>query len=370
MLEMIYPISGDYRPVLLVLEWCFASICAEMGIMFCIKYFKIRAKRNVQDLGFSALCFGLSIAWFFQIWSDYYISGVEILNLGDWNWASFRTFIWNVGFIGVLAGGFLFIILIERHLIFLRKYLATTIYVICNGIFITLFLWDVIIARMFAFVISFVILGFLFVFIWDLAKKVRHKLGFKNLAFKFLGSVAAFGAGVFFTVDFGIVALGLEWRLLGICILLGSFLSLCIFLLLFPPVALLEWKQSLEQIFLISKAGMCLIQKSYGTRARELDESIVTSALTTANMLIQEMVANGEQGFSKVKKENKMIFIFSSTLVNAAAISNEDNPAIPPKLKQLVLQFEEIYGDIVVHWNGDGSVFRPVETIIEEIFSD
>ncbi len=168
MLEMIYPITGDYRPVLLVLEWCFASICGEMGIMFCIKYFKVRAKRNVQDLGFSALGFSLSIAWFFQIWSDYYISGMEILTLGVWNGVSFRTFIWNIGFMCVMIGGYLFIILIERHLIFLRRYLVTTIYVICSGIFITLFLWDVIIARIFAFVISFVILGFLFDFNYSL----------------------------------------------------------------------------------------------------------------------------------------------------------------------------------------------------------
>ncbi len=367
MFEIIYPISGNYRPVLLVLEWCFASICGEMGIMFCVKYFKLRAKRNVQDLGFSTLCFGLSIAWFFQIMSDYYILGTDILNIGIWVEINARDIIWDAGFIGVMNGGFLFIGLLERHMVFLKKYLGTIIYVVCMGIFVTLLVLNVTFARMFAIVVSFLILGILFIFIWDLTKKVRDKREYKRLAVKLLGSVIFLAIGIIFTVDYYITHFGVEMRLLGICLLLTSFISLCILLLRLPAVALLDWKKSLEELFLIGKSGMCMVQKSFGTRVRELDDSLATSAIMTVNMLIQEMIAAGEQGLSKVKKKNKVIYIFSSALVNAAVISNEDNPAIPPKLKRLVLHFEEIYGSIIQNWNGDAHIFRPVETIIEEI---
>ncbi len=369
MLEVLYPITGEYRPVLLLLEWCFATICGEMGIMFCVKYFKIRQKRNVQDLGYSALCSGLSVGWFFQITSDYYLLESNKLTIGFWNEILLGDLIWNIGFIGVMVGGLLFILVIERHIIFFRKYLFSKIYIACAGIFSVLFVINVIMSRMFAVIISFLILVCLLVLIWDLANKARNLPKYKRVKVRFSVIIATFGTGVLLTVDFGIINSNPELRLLGICLLQASFVSLCISLLLFPAVALLDWKKSLEELFLISKAGICLVQKSFGSHPRVLDESIATSAITTVNMLIQEMVASGEQGLSKVKKKNTVIFIYSSSLVTGAVISNEDNPAIPPKLKMLIRQFEEIYGHIVQNWNGDGSVFRPVETIIEEIFS-
>lgn len=367
---MIYPITGDYRPVLLLLEWCFAFMCSEMGIMFCVKYFKVHEKRNVQDLGFSALSFGLSAGWYFQIASDYYILGTSTVTVGIWNQASLATIIWDMGFIAVIAGGFLFVMLLERHIIFLKKFLRTIVYAVFAGIFVVLFVWNPNYARTFGAVMTFVILRFLFVFVWDFTKKLRRKPEYKYTAIKFLASVSLFGTGIVLTVDFYLPYFGIEGRLLGICLLIGAFLSLCIVLLRFPAISLLDWKKSLEGVFLISKAGMCLVQKSFGTQVRILDDSITTSAIATVNTLIKEMVASGEQGLSKVKEKSKVIFILSSTRVDGAVISNEDNPAIPPKLKQLVRQFEEIYGNIVLDWNGDGNVFRPVETIIEEIFTD
>src|SRR4030042_5601812 len=153
MLQVAYPIFGEYRLLLLTFDWLFMIASGEMGIIFIINYFKLRDKRNVQNLGFSSLCFSLSLGWFFQIASNYYIDGTLTLTIWTWNTIYVRTIVWAIGFSSVIIGGLIFIVLLDRNVIYLRQYLLTKIYAVSTSIFIVLFIWDAEMARLFVLVI-------------------------------------------------------------------------------------------------------------------------------------------------------------------------------------------------------------------------
>ena len=58
------------------MEWIFTVLCFELGLYFQTKYKRqpVRIK-NSQDIGFSALFYGISLMRFFLLIGDYYAIG-------------------------------------------------------------------------------------------------------------------------------------------------------------------------------------------------------------------------------------------------------------------------------------------------------
>ncbi|HMF34510.1 MAG TPA: hypothetical protein VKK79_24015 [Candidatus Lokiarchaeia archaeon] len=369
MAQLLYPIAGNLSLPLLVVEWICAILRGEMGIIFVVKYFKNREKRTVQDLGFAALCFGFAAAGFIQIIADFNLGEISTAPAGVWAGIDPRTITWNLGFLGIVGSSFTFIILMERHVKFFRKYHFTLIYAILTSIYIAILIWGIAEGKTFALVFGVLIFFSFFAFLREIAGKLRAKSNFPRMLQLLLVAVVFFLIGYVMTTDIAIALFGLESRLVGDFIEVVSFVTACTLLLRLPPITMLEWEIFIENIFLIGRSGICLFQKSFAQHSSDFDDSLLTSAIATVNTLIQEMVAAGKEGLTVIKKEKKYVTIFSSALVTGAAICTEDNPIVAYNLKLLVEQFEAIFGDVITNWNGNGSVFRPVDGLIDQIFS-
>ncbi|MHA1147981.1 MAG: hypothetical protein ACTSR8_07015 [Promethearchaeota archaeon] len=78
---------------------------------------------------------------------------------------------------------------------------------------------------------------------------------------------------------------------------------------------------------------------------------------------------------TKVKKCNfdceityYILTIFTSDLISAVIISTEDLDFIKNHLEKFVKKVEAVYREVLMNWESDITIFRPVETLIEKIF--
>lgn len=223
-------------------------------------------------------------------------------------------------------------------------------------------------ARAFDWVLVGFFAIFFLIFLIDLSSHMKSKRNTNVTLFKFIILFILLAASYILTTDAVIAALGMGVRVIGSVLQLGVFIMIVIQFLKIPPLALLNWKRQVEDIYISDKAGICLFQKSYNPASRKLDENLVSSAISSVNSILQEMTSAKEQGLSIIKKSDRTIAIFSSELVTGAIISKEENYMINDNLKHFIQTFEVIYHRILIDWNGDSRVFQPVEAIANKIF--
>jgi hypothetical protein len=85
--------------------------------------------------------------------------------------------------------------------------------------------------------------------------------------------------------------------------------------------------------------------------------------------MLKELTASKDKGLSKIKKENKIITIYTKDFLTGVLISKEELKSFDFYLKELVSKIEHIYRTILEDWDGDLDIFSPVEDIMHEIFS-
>nr|MDO8110375.1 hypothetical protein [Candidatus Sigynarchaeota archaeon] len=359
MMLYAFPIDDPLRPFTLFFEWVLAFICFELGVVFIVKYKKHRETKYKQELAYASIFLGFAILWFCFIPADYYAGNSVI-----------RDYLTNTGFTALITGAFLFIFFTERQQkFFFKKYFFTLVYMGLWTIYIAYIFIDISVIDSLNWILVGVF-GISFVlFLLDISKRMKTKRDVKVTMFRFMATFVVFACGYVLTIDVSLDLLGLRGRLVGSILLLGSFIAIALQFLRLPPFYMLDWKQQVEDIYVIDKAGVCLFQKSYTEKPKAVDDNLVTSALSSVNYILQEMTAAKTEGQSTLKKGDKNITIFTSELVNGVVISKEENYLISYNLKNFIQTFEAIYRRILMDWNGDSKVFQPAENIIDKIFS-
>ena len=162
MLNLSYPIIGQFRGVLLVTEWTVAFLSIQLSLIFFLRYWRQKAtKSNLRDLGFSSLFMGYGFVWIFYIIADYYASSMIKQPFLIWSSGSQRMLFLNFGYLSFVLGGFFFILIMERYKIFLKRryfftyifsaYLVVYLIILFINIEITNFLSTVFLALFFLF---------------------------------------------------------------------------------------------------------------------------------------------------------------------------------------------------------------------------
>ena len=366
-----FPIEGVLRFPLLIIEWILAFLCLEFGLIFVIKYRRQNIKRKYkQDIGFAALFIGFSGMWFLFIIADYFESAQIVSPFLWWAAGSPRMFANTLGYIAQMAGILVFMAAMERYKVYLLcKYLFTTIFVVELAIFTWFFITDLESTRLLNLMFYPVFFLFVILFFYDLVKKIMGRPGTTRPFLKYFGSFFMLVAGYMFTTDTAVDTLGLGIRFVGSVMQLAAFTIFSILFLHLPAISMLDWKRTIENVYLIDKAGVCLFEKTYVSSGAGVTDHLVTSAISMVNSILQEMTAAKDRGISVIKKKGKVITIFSSELVSGAVISKDDNDAISYHLKLLVETFEAIYRGTLVNWEGNSSVFAPVASIVDRTFS-
>jgi hypothetical protein len=216
-----------------------------------------------------------------------------------------------------------------------------------------------------------IFLLFLVIYLRDFSNRTRDLENFlKNASLYFLAFLLL-PIGYFLTIDFSIAIFGLFIRLIGSLMELLSLSIIFHYFLSFPYLFEFDWKDRIEELFLITKEGACIFYKNLGEEETDIDKNLISSSITSVNIMLQELTPSpNKKGFSRIKEQDKIIYLYNSELLDGVIISKEEIERFEYYLELLVLKVEGIYRDFLIEWDGDIDIFSPVDNIFDEVFSD
>ena len=181
----------------------------------------------------------------------------------------------------------------------------------------------------------------------------------------------AFMVGFILTMELVTDLTGLTFRVVGSLLQLISSVGISYFFLKIPAFSELDWKEKLEHLFIMSKGGVCQLETHFfheKDSEEEMSEHLISSALASVNMMLQELTDSELEGLSVINKKGKIVNIYSSKYVTGVIISSDEYDPIKDSLEKFVTQFESIYQNVLENWDGNSEVFEPMNNVIKEMF--
>ncbi|MHA1265851.1 MAG: hypothetical protein ACTSRS_11515 [Candidatus Helarchaeota archaeon] len=363
-------IEGSWRLPLLTLEWIFTIISVEVAIVFILKYLKQeKTLRTKQNLGYTALFFGLFLAWGFFVVGDFFISNMEITPFLLWSIGSWRELALNLGSISVYIGIILFCFSIEKYRLYgFKRYFFTICAIIMFLIVLFVFFFNLELSKYFSPGIWFIFFTFLIIYYNDFFKTGLKKENSFTQLLKFIPNYLFIAINFFITSDLFASDL-LEVKFFGASTQLIAITLLFYFSIKLPPFAEFNWRQKIDELYVLNSAGVCLFHQSFTVPRDYLDEHLKSGAIASVNIILKSLTPTQKrQKTTILKKDNKMIYIYAGEVATAVLISQEEFNSILYNLEKFINKIELIYYNVLLRWKGDTDVFAPLEAIAKEFF--
>ena len=353
-MEIIYVVSG-----------------IEFSLIFYKRYFKAEKElRNLEEFGYASLFFGFSLMSFFYIISDYYSLDDNITPFFIWNAGNARYIFLNCGYFTMLMAGIVFLYCIESSKVyFFKKYFFTVIFSIWAGSFVVLFLIDITFTQPVTYAFWGTYIIFLMLYLVDFTKKVNQNR--QKLIYGLLKYLPGFILSIFgflcttsmITSIFGHTArfYGTILQLLGLIFIFSFFIGL-------PPFAEFAWQDSIESILVLNNSGIAIYSKVFQEKGEVIDKNLVGGALTGVKALLDNLTDTS--GVSVLHKKGKIIVIYPSRNLTGVMFCSKDLNILKILLQKFIVRIESVFTTILADWDGDPSVFKPVEYICVEIFKE
>ncbi|MFX1394211.1 MAG: hypothetical protein ACFFAH_11610 [Promethearchaeota archaeon] len=366
MLFLEFPITGELRLPLLIMEWIFIITGFEISLIFLVRFFKQeKSLKNYQDIGYFSLFAGFSLMWFFYIIGDYYASATITSPFLIWDIGSERLLFLNLGYLTMTIASFFLLYGIEKYnVILFKKFIFTIMFSICGILFLILFFIDITMTQPVTYFFWSTFLIFFNIYLIKFMKKLHRKglLLFGGLAFMLIGFL--------FTTDALIEVLGLEVRLIGAIMQLISVIILSYFFLTLPPFSEFDWQDKIEAVFLVDNAGLCLYYKVFKETKDLMDENLISAAITSINIMLKQITDSREhsRGISVLKKKAHNVIIYAGKFVSGVLYTSEELNFPKIVLSNFVDKFEMLYRNILPDWIGDTTIFKPAEILANDLF--
>ncbi|NVM54263.1 MAG: hypothetical protein HWN66_11225, partial [Candidatus Helarchaeota archaeon] len=293
-------IEGPLRLPLLTIEWFFAVILLELGLLFILKFMRQEKQlRTSQEIGYSGLFFGFSLTWFFLIIGNYYMSETVVSNFFLWDQGSMRALFSNFSYLSLITGSLIFAFSMEKHRIYLfKKYFFTICFLSLTITSLTVFFINLEIIKIIPFIIWPLFLVFLTIYLVDFFKAGIKAETIAIELLKFIPAFILLAVGFFLSHDYFMQNLALEFRLGGSLLQLLALISLAYFSIRLPAFAEYDWFEKLEELLVMNKAGICLFHKSFTDQISHLNEILMSGALYSVNILLDELTSAKATGSS------------------------------------------------------------------------
>ena len=172
-----------------------------------------------------------------------------------------------------------------------------------------------------------------------------------------------------FFIDFVCYYLGFITRLAGISMQLIAIGLIFKMFRNIVPFFEFNWQDKIENIYILNRAGINLYSKSFLEDRKTIDDHFISGALSSINIMLNELMNTKENKISIIKKKNKTVTIFTSVYIIGVLVSTEELEFFKHNLKRLVLKIEMLYRNLLINWSGDRAKFYPVKDIVTDIFS-
>jgi len=360
MLLDIFPIKGPLKEPLLIIEWIIVFSFFELALIFLLRTrYKLKELKNLQEKAYIFIYFGYSFMWIFIIIADFYLSNDIYL----------RNLILNIGFLIQAFCALVFVYMIEKYKIFIRKFLFTKIFLLLAIIYGFLIFFFLDYAGRFSTIFWIVFSICIMLYFKALYKDFYIKRELGHIKFDFIKIIV----GILITVIGYQMStrlfsemFGLELRLIGDIFQLIGLVFISWFLLSIPSFSEYDWQEKIDSVIIMHKSGLYMYKRSFRSDPNSIDESIITGTLTTLKLMLEKVT--DREDILTIEKKGKIIIIQPGKFIYGVIICDEKLNSLQILLRRFIERIETIYYQVLKHWNGNLNVFKPLDDISKEIF--
>lgn len=349
-----FPISGPYRETLLTMELIILFIAMEIAMLFFYKYHQNRKRANpsVVEFDWGLVYLSYCIAKVFYLISDF--ENVD------------RSFVPVLGYFSLSFGMLIFFYHIELNKILNTRFLVPLLMSGLTAVLFVIFLVIPTQIKTIAYSMSLFVYIILIIYFIILIKRIWKTYRLTSIGL-FLG-VFLFLLGFTATSDASQNLFnGFEIRIIGDLVILAALLSMAYFLGSIPSLAEIGWQDKLRYIIITRHPGMALYSENFQEK-KKIHEVMIAGALYGVEIFLQTLLKE-EDTLKSITKEREAILIERGRFISGILIADQPLQILKYRLKQLVTQFEDLYSEILEHWDGRVQAFAPTRYLIESIFS-
>jgi len=129
----------------------------------------------------------------------------------------------------------------------------------------------------------------------------------------------------------------------------------------------LKWKEKLRELFVIYPGGVCLYAFSFEQKIRLEDSDLIAGGFSGIQSFLSEIVKTTES-LHLIDYQDLKIMIEQGPNALFILIIKEESSFLQYKLKQFANEFQTLYKNILVHWDGEINIFKPTSGLIQTIF--
>nr|MDO8113737.1 hypothetical protein [Candidatus Sigynarchaeota archaeon] len=184
-------------------------------------------------------------------------------------------------------------------------------------------------------------------------------LGFAVIIFGYLGSTDAI-----------LVTLGLGAGTASLLLQIGGVVLTAWYSFKLPSWKELEWKNSIDSLYVIYHGGVFAYEYDFGKGATEANlgsRSVTVSMLEASRFLLDEAMKTGELKIIDFK--NKKIYFESGEYITVIMVTNVQLDTLNFLMRKICQEFERAFASVLPDWNGDSEVFAPATSLIGRILS-
>ncbi|MFW9987071.1 MAG: hypothetical protein ACFFC3_00245 [Candidatus Odinarchaeota archaeon] len=357
--EIQFPLIGPMAEIALIVEWVIVLLYLELGLLFLNRVFKFKNKlKSLQERGYVYLFLGFSLMWIFFIIGDHYVHSSEI-----------RTIFSNCGYVSLMIVIVMFMYTIESYRILLKRYLFTIIFSSNFIFYFIIIIYDLKYGQIISYTFWPIFIVFLIFYNLELnsifkSNPILGKFRFKFLQYLIGGTTLIFGFAL--TTDLIINLFGLISRIIGDFLQIFTIFFLYSYFSSTPSFLEYNWQKEIEGLLIIHKSGLLIYEKSFTQETQNAYRSSISGVITMLRMMLEQI--SEEKDTSVIEKKGKYIIIQPGDFIYGVIISKEKLNSLHVLLNSLIVKIESIYYNLLEKWDGDLTVFRPIDKIVQDYF--
>ncbi|MHA1298787.1 MAG: hypothetical protein ACTSO9_05015 [Candidatus Helarchaeota archaeon] len=126
-----------------------------------------------------------------------------------------------------------------------------------------------------------------------------------------------------------------------------------------------NWEKSCRNLFILAKNGVSMYGYSFGIEIP--DPNLISAMISALTSFIQEAIGS-KKLLRTIDQEDKKVLLYHGKYSISALIADKEVSIMHDKLLAFHNDFELHYSSKIKNWNGDTTIFKGVDKIIEKYF--
>lgn len=135
-----------------------------------------------------------------------------------------------------------------------------------------------------------------------------------------------------------------------------------------PPAEEMDWPNQVVQLYVITDGGIMMTHYAFKSKVT-FDLDLFSGGISGVTTILQEMIESDQKLKVIDHEDKKLLFEYGDRFV-VTLIARKDLRIIRSKLKILSEEIQNVFWEILEDWNGDLDVFKPINTLIKNLFEE